>query len=141
MNELQFAAEVERLHSFFEDWFDGRGDHTIEEFSNALDDTFFIVSPEGVKMSKRAIVGVVEQLHETGPVSIRVENISLESTTGELIIGTYEEHQERNGERKVRLSSVGMRVDPQAPGGIRWMFVHETWLPDATSSGLLGEGS
>lgn len=80
MDEVQrMVAEIERLHRFFEDWYAGVGDRSIEEFSGALDDAFHIVSPEGDVLNKASIVEVVSNPGDTGAVEIQIKNVKWRS--------------------------------------------------------------
>lgn len=122
------AAEIVRFHDFFEDWYNGAEGRTIGEFSDALDSAFFIVSPDGVISNRDAVVSMVSSGRGSGPIEIRIENVqSRLAGTHELHVATYEEHQVRGGESSVMISTVGLVVDASCPGGLRWLFVHETW--------------
>ncbi|GMQ93688.1 MAG: hypothetical protein BMS9Abin12_1168 [Acidimicrobiia bacterium] len=121
-------TEIERLHRFFEDWFTGGDGHSITEFSDCLDTQFFIVSPSAETLDKETIVAGVVAHFGQGRVEITIENVSVAREDRGLIVATYEEHQHRQGQRTVRVSTVGMAADADTPGGYRWLFVHETWL-------------
>ncbi|MDK1017962.1 MAG: hypothetical protein QGD89_00955 [Actinomycetota bacterium] len=127
MNQDVFAGEVERLHGFFEDWFNGTGERSIEDFADSLDGGFFIVVPSGTKLDRTATVEAVRDQENSGPIEISIREAIVAQSDGGLIIGTYEEHQRRSGNLTVRLSTVGMVRDASVPGGFRWLFVHETW--------------
>jgi len=121
--------EVVRLHDFFQDWFDGHGERSLDEFANTLDDAFFIVSPRGTVADKTQIVASVESHADSGPMKIRIKNVELRRAgEGDLLVATYEEHQERPNGTVARISTVGLRADASCPGGYRWLFVHETTL-------------
>jgi len=128
MSENQsLTDEIVRLHDFFQDWFNGHGDRSVDEFTDALDDAFFIVSPTGTVSDKTQIVGMVASHTGTGPMEICIENVELKrSGEGGLLIATYEEHQKRTGGTSALISTAGFRTDESTPGGYRWLFVHET---------------
>jgi len=132
---LAVTNEIVRLHDFFQDWFNGARNHLIDEFADALDDAFFIVSPRGTVSDKDSIVAAVRGHANTGPIEIRVEHVEVRAS-GELglVIATYEEHQERQVESAVLVSTVGLIADPSCPGGYRWYFVHETFYEATPSS-------
>ncbi len=130
------GKEIVRLHDFFQDWFNDDGDRSIEEFADALDARFFIVSPLGAVSNHKEIVAIVANSRGRGPVGIRIENIELRRSDGSgLHVATYEEHQQRPDESAVMISTVGLAVDTACPGGYRWLFVHETWLREPESNG------
>lgn len=58
-------AEVVELHQFFEDWFVGNlsGDASFERLSRVIADGFEIISPEGRKSSREAILDGVRNAH------------------------------------------------------------------------------
>jgi len=121
--------EIVRLHDFFQDWFNGHGDRSLDEFADALDDEFFIVSPSGAVADKTQIVASVESHADSGPMKIRIQNVELRRTgERDLFVATYEEHQERQSGPVALISTVGLRTDASCPGGFRWLFVHETSL-------------
>lgn len=136
MSESESVAnEVVRLHDFFQDWFSGTEDRSIEEFSDALDDAFYIVAPRGSVSDKETIVGMVASRRGMGRVQIRVENVDVRFRgNGDMLIATYEEHQERQTESAILVSTVGLTEDGSCPGGYRWLFVHETFYGATPSS-------
>ena len=132
----KIGKEIVRLHDFFQDWFNDEGNRSIDEFADALDAAFFIVSPLGTVSDRKAIVAMVANSRGRGPVGIRIENIELRRSDGSgLHVATYEEHQQRPDESAAMISTVGLAVDVARPGGYRWIFVHETWLREPESSG------
>jgi hypothetical protein len=128
MAALPFADEVVRLHRLFEAWFSGSDDVVLGDFTDSLADHFSIVSPAGLVLDRNGIVGAVVGSRGSGPVDISIENAKIR-IDGRLTVGSYEEHQLRDGVRTARLATVVMEVEQTAPGGWLWHIVHETWLP------------
>ena len=122
------AAEVERLHQVFEDWFCGRGGRRIEEFSASLAPEFVIVAPSGEVFDRQGIIALVDDARAARTVEIEIVAPSLQHV-GAVVVGTYEEHQRSAEGGTRRISTVVMRSDEDAPGGWSWLAVHETWLP------------
>ena len=122
-----FADEVADLHRFFEDWFRGRGERAIDEFSDRLDAGFTIVGPTGLKHDKAQIVRAVEERAGSYDVAIATTQVILDHAVP-LLIGTYLEHQEFKGETTHRIATVTMAADESTPTGYRWLNVHETWI-------------
>jgi hypothetical protein len=122
----EIRAEIERLHRFFEDWFNGVEGPTIDEFADSLDDGFYIVSPQGVILDKRGIVTAVGSNRGNEPLAISIENVKprMRQSSG-LRIVTYEEHQTRSSGNTVIISTVGLVPDSNRPGGFSWLFLHE----------------
>lgn len=134
--EPHSVAEVRRLHSFFEDWFTGRGDRDIREFSDAMAPGFTIVMPSGRTSPREAIVGAVESAAGRGSMSIEIAEPEVRYDDGIIAIVAYEEHQAWDGGRSSRQSTAVMRRDDRSPGGWEWLLVHETWIepPDQAST-------
>lgn len=129
MTELSAVrTEIVRLHDFFEAWFNGVEGLSLAAFSNALDPQFYMVAPSGAKLSKAAVVnGVATQFGEDS-AQISIRNVEIEYSDRSAVTATYEEHQVRGGAGSARITTVTMVTDRNAPGGYRWLFVHETWL-------------
>lgn len=125
-----FGDEIADLHRFFEDWFSGSGDRTIDEFSCRLDSAFSIVGPGGRKHGKEDIVRAVEARSGGYDVAITTSDVSL-SLTDPVLVGTYRERHDFKGETTIRLSTVVMVADESVPTGYRWLSVHETWIEDS----------
>lgn len=151
------AAEVVALHAFFEDWFAGRlpdSDAAFARFADGLDPDFEIVTPRGEALARRALLEALRAAH--GRVARRIEVEVLEvRRLGALALVCYHEWQAEGsppspsasreagapgapGESRApgasaawkgRRSAALLRDDPAAPGGWRWLYVHETWLP------------
>ena len=119
------AAEIEAVHDFFDAWFRGElDDAAFDRFADALDDDFHIVGPNGRRMDRSRTLDLVRAGKASGHRAITVRNIALLWHHGDVIAMGYEDWQGERG----RLSSAVFRDDRQAPGGLRWMLVHETWL-------------
>ncbi len=120
--------EVRRLHRFFAGWFAGGGGLAIEAFSDSLDEQFSIVGPNGSVLGKAEIVHVVEERFGVDEMYIGIENVDVLSSGG-VAVCRYEEVQ-RTDDSETRRLSTAVMVDAQdAPGGFRWLAVHETWIP------------
>lgn len=128
--------EVRELHRFFEGWFRGElanSNGAYGRFAGALDESFVIVTPAGVSVERAALVeglrGAYGSQASAASYAIRVENAVAMDLGGGAWLVRYEEWQDEGEETKGRQSSAVMREDPKAPGGFKWIHVHETWLP------------
>jgi hypothetical protein len=126
--------EIVRLHDFFQAWFNGVEGPSLSDFSDALDSRFFMVAPSGTKIHKADVVNGVEIQFGKESAEINIRNVEIEHVDGWAVTATYEEHQIRDGDVSARLSTVSMVKDTDAPGGYRWLFVHETWIQAGTPS-------
>jgi hypothetical protein len=131
--------EIERLHSFFVDWYDGILDEDeFARFADALDDDFEMVVPTGTVLDRRGVLGMVRDgygntAHEGFDIEIR--NVELVRDLDEAALVRYEEWQltgEEGDERDEdgRVSAVLLRETDDAPGGLSWDYLHETALEE-----------
>ncbi len=127
------VAEIHELHQFFQDWFSGSlaaDDSSFDRFANALAEDFSIVSPEGTRRDRAELLPGLRSAHGTDPgTRIWIENAQLRWQRGAVALATYEEWQERGGQTTARRSSAVFEPAAEAPGGVRWIHVHEVWLP------------
>jgi len=119
--------EVVRLHEFFEAWYAGEPGRSIDEFTDALDDLFSIVTPNGSVMSRDEIAEAVAGGFQKRPVEITVENFHV-TEVGTAVVCRYDEVQTSNGSQTRRVSTAVLERDSETPGGLRWITVHETWV-------------
>lgn len=125
-----FEAEVRELHAFFERWFVGTAERDEFERLDVLDDSFRMIGPDGQTRSVEEIRSSIEDARGRRPMRIEIRNVWVHPSAP---IGMYEEWQTMDGEVTGRSSSAVMSIDPSAPNGLRWIHLHETWLPDARS--------
>lgn len=118
--------EAIRLHRFFSAWYDGQEDLAIEDFSDAMDPLFTIVEPAGRILTRDAIVAAVKDGFGKGGVRIVVDNFDV-AERDSYVVCRYNEVQTSADETTTRISTAVMEPDDGAPGGYRWLTVHETW--------------
>lgn len=125
------AREVHALHDAFEDWFAGRTPPDgFTRIERALADDFRMVPPSGALLDRDALLAALRAAHGThaaGSLRLRVSDVVVEALGPDLRRARYVEHHE--GARPCRRRSTALlRRDADAPGGVRWLDVHETWL-------------
>ena len=129
----QCAAEICRLHDFFQAWFRGdmaEHEENFQQFAAVMSPDFFIIAPDGGLMTLLPLTERLRQAYGKQPgVRIWTQQHRLHYQRADVALCTYEEWQERNGETTVRLSSVLFQQATLAPHGLVWLHVHETWLP------------
>ena len=136
-----FGLEVIALHRFFEDWFGGYCDDDDRVFAERLLDRmhedFTIILPGGIMLDGAGFWPEFRKLYGSNPdFHISIRNIRQKpSVLDSVYIVTYEEWQRNAKQSKPedngRLFSAVFIADEQAPYGIKWLHVHETWLPDS----------
>ncbi len=127
--------DVIELHQFFEDWFSGKlepSEKNFERFTATVAESFEIISPDGTRMVRDEILERVKNAH--GANKDRGFRVWIKNYRGRPIqegihLATYEEWQEQDGKERGRLSTALFRTNPDAPNGVVWLHVHETWLP------------
>ncbi len=127
------AAEIEGLHQFFEDWGAGRmtrSQTNFARFSGVTAPDFHLVSPSGTMVDYAQVEAWIWEMHNTRPDwRLWVEAVQVTAQRAGLWIVTYEEWQESPAGRTVRFSSALLEAASATPNGLRWLHVHETWLP------------
>jgi hypothetical protein len=137
--EEQCRAEIVELHQFFEDWFRAKLPRTEDDFkrvSEVLDERFEIISPRGDLMTKEKLLAVLwefyggyrEQQYRIWTEGHRSRGLA----EGQLLV-TYREWEEWEGRKQGRLTSAVLGKDERAPHGVKWLHVHEVWIPSSTA--------
>jgi len=128
-----YELEIEELHRFFVAWFLGELPRTAENFARFTHATapgFTLISPGGAMIDYAVAVEWIENAHGSrSNFNIWTENFRLHQHLDEIAIVTYEEWQETADGVTSRLSTAVFADDVTAPNGVRWLHVHETWLP------------
>ena len=128
------SAEIERLHQFFIDWFNGVVPKTEEAYASfraATAKDFVIVTPHGTTIPIDALANSLFEAHNQRPgLDIKVKNMQVLHQMGDYCLATYEEWQLEKGEAdgKGRVSTVLLSKNESAPAGLLWHHVHETWF-------------
>lgn len=130
--DADVEAEIVSLHRFFEAWF--RGERAPDEagfapLPQALTEGFVFISPGGVESSRDALLDGLRGAHASWPSTdgIEIRNVRVRWRRADTLVATYEEWQTRGDETKGRLSTVVFDTTTTPP--LRWLQVHETWLP------------
>jgi len=134
--EKQCYNEIAELHSFFQDWFNGKLDKNEEifnRFPGVLDDKFELIAPSGLRFTRNEIVQLVWDAHASrekpeNNLKIWIENFNFEQINSEIFLVTYEEWQKIDGEDKGRLSTAIFKNCENEINNINWCHVHEVWL-------------
>lgn len=126
-------TEINELHQFFQDWFNGIIPATDENFvrlSMVLDQNFVIISPGG-KLTKRdsLLDGLRNAYNTRSRCKIWIENVQFQRLAGDVVVTTYEEWQQDSaGPPAGRISTALFKKNVHTPNGVSWLHVHETWL-------------
>ena len=132
---MNWQTEIDELHAFFEGYFLGTiAVDDMGRFADVLDDGFTIVGPHGETSSRDETLAMVRQGHaHTSDMTIRCVDHRLLHADGDTVVATYvEEHHWADGRANRRLATVVFTADASMPNGLRWVRVHETWVPEAS---------
>jgi hypothetical protein len=125
--------EIEELHQFFQDWFNGdlpETDVNFARFSDVMANDFEMVSPNGRSVTITTLQPALRQRYNSWQNGrIWIENVRVHWQKGVLLLVVYEEWQAVDGEENGRLSSVLFQQQNNLPNKLLWLYVHETWLP------------
>jgi len=125
-------AEIARLHEQFVAWFTATVDPSdFAGIERALAPDFEMVTPDGRRVAREAVLESIREAHgrdAPGEFDIEIRNVELRHATDEHATVRYEEWQETAEGTTGRVSTVLFEPDPDAPGGLVWLDVHETWL-------------
>lgn len=144
--------EIDDLHDFFGRWYRGESPQTgdaLSRLERALAPEFVMVTPDGTRHDRAAVVAGVRAGYgdnagvgseravgedssatETRAFEIAIVSPSVVDRTEDRCLVTYEEHH-RGPVETARSSAAWFVPDPDAPTGVQWLFLQETWLPDA----------
>ncbi|WP_298976406.1 hypothetical protein [uncultured Roseobacter sp.] len=131
------VQEAHRLHVVLQDWLRGTLPRTAEgfaPFADALADPCRVVSPLGTITERAELLTEFEAIHgvlaaQGNAFVIRVENALVLRQWGDHALVSYEEWHDLGDESSARLSTALYTADENAPLGVAWSHIHETWLP------------
>ena len=122
--------EILDLHDFFEAYFLGTAPvDELDRLEAALADDFTIVGPHGVESSRVETVDSIRAGHgHSSHLRITVTEARLISDDDDTVTARYVENHELADRTNHRLSTVVFVRSADAPNGLRWRTVHETWI-------------
>jgi hypothetical protein len=124
--------EIRELHDFFQAWLEGSlpaTDEVFARFARATAAGFTLIGPDGSMAGREETVAWIRAAHGTRPgVRLWTDEHVVRATGSDWALATYREWQTRAGVTTVRLSTALLVADGEAPTGLSWMHVHETWL-------------
>ena len=126
--EERCRNEIADLHAFFERWLAGETED-LSRCESVLADGFGMIGPGGRHIDRAMLLANLREAHGARAVGIRIENYTAREIGGGLCLATYEEWQDDEREVRGRLSTALFRARDDAPHGVEWLHVHETWLP------------
>ncbi len=135
--KIKITQEIEELHQFFQDWFNGQlanAPTNFARFEQVLTADFTIITPGGQMIARPQLVAGLHAAHgrdRENPIRIWIEDVQLHHHGPDHILATYQEWQGYTPPGRGRLSTVVIHPQADAPNGLLWQHVHETWLPES----------
>ena len=128
--------EIVELHQFFESYFLGTiGADEVGRLERALAPDFTIIGPGGAESTRAQTLAAVLGGHaHTSSLAISIVDARLLLDQANVVVARYVEHHELDAGTNRRLSTVAFSRSPEAPNGLLWHTVHETWLAESTDA-------
>ena len=133
------TAEIETLHARFEEWFAGRVARDDAWFDREIAHRFahemLLVYPGGARVSRDDLATAVKNAYGCSPeFRIQIRNVTVRPLHSErYALAIYEEWQRNAANSKPpdngRTSSVVFEILERTPLELRWLHIHETWVP------------
>lgn len=124
--------EIVALHEFFVEWYAGSiPREQFKRLEQALAPDFEMIPPDGERRSRTEVLEGIRTSYSRNSLDefdIDIRHVEMIHQHGRCATVRYEEWQDNRAEQTGRISTVLFQEDPQAPGGVRWLDLHETWL-------------
>lgn len=124
-------SEVIKRHEFFVEWFTGRASEADLTFSlRAFAPDMVMIEPDANTTGTKEIAAMITGARGKRPADfeIRVELIAARQLGESIALVVYDEHQVIDGQKSARRSSAVLSADPDAPEGVVWRQLQETWI-------------
>ncbi|MCH4897459.1 MULTISPECIES: hypothetical protein [unclassified Pseudomonas] len=122
-------AEVYRWYNLFFPWSRGvasQSEEAIKPLYDALANDFRVVLTDGQIMDRENYWERLWGLHgkRAGSPESHIINLSITPLPGDCFLTVFD--LVKNGITKKKVDSALMRLDPDSPSGISWIYVHES---------------
>ena len=124
-------AEVIKRHDFFVEWFTGRATEADLSVSlRAFAPDMVMIEPDSNTIGTAEIAAMITGARGKRPADfeIRVDLIAARQLSEDVALVVYDEHQVIDGQKSARRSSAVFSADPDAPEGVVWRQLQETWI-------------
>ena len=124
-------AEVVNRHKFFVEWFTGRADEAeMLTAVRAFAPDMLMIEPDADTIGQAEVVAMIRSARGKRPADfeIRVDLVAARQIGDDVALVIYDEHQVIDGEKSARRSSALFTADAQAPEGVVWRQLQETWI-------------
>jgi len=132
--ESAIRQEIESLHEFFVGWFSGALPNSVfdAQFTRRFDPEFVLISPSGELLSLSQLSSGLRAAHGSNPdFRIAIREVQVRRTANSQVLATYQEWQRHALASAPPDNGRVATVLFNAADELRWLHVHETWLPAA----------
>ena len=134
--EAQCQKEIERLHSFFVEWFLGAVPKARREFAQRAAGKFslgfHVISPAGGLMAYDDLCSGLYDAwgsrRNCGGFDIKTQNCVALWVKGRACLMRYEEWQHNGDEETLRVCTALFRMHSSRHAGVEWVHLHETFV-------------
>ena len=124
-------TEVVKRHDFFVEWFTGRATEAeLATSIRAFAPDMMMIEPDSNTIGTDQIVAMITSARGKRPADfkISVEFVTSRQISDQIALVVYDEHQVIDGQKSARRSSAVFSADPDAPEGVVWRQLQETWI-------------
>ena len=123
------AREVVEFHAALIDLFTGRS-RDFSRCAAAFSPKFEMVTPQGRLVSRAQVLAGLDKATARADFRIAIHRIEPIHEDAESVLLRYIEEQYRDGETTRRLSTALFETASDAPCGVAWRYLQETWIED-----------
>lgn len=130
----QCKAEIEALHRFFVSWLKGacpKDAASYDRVRSVLAPDFLIIGPNGTTTACQPLLDELYAAHgrrrDDPGFRIWIEATTERWSGGGNALLVYEEWQSAEGRQTARISTALFEAAPDAPCGVHWRHLQETW--------------
>lgn len=133
MADLRSLAESEivRRHAFFVDWYTGRAsDADMDACARSFAPDMRIIWPDASEHDREPLIERLRAGRGRSPDDFAIEVIMHHALDlgPDLVLITFDEHQVSGGESNARRATALFSRDDDAPEGVVWRYLHQTWI-------------
>ncbi len=123
-----WQSEISELHEVFESYFLGNSTD-LSRVEAALAEDFTFVAPDANTTDRAGTIAAITAGHaHTESLTIRTLDHKLVMETEGVLVAEYIEEHVLTDRSNTRRSTVVFSTESDAPNGLRWRRVHETWI-------------
>jgi hypothetical protein len=125
------VREIHSLHSAFENLFTGRS-RDLTRCVQSLATDFSMIAPDGARLDRTAALAALKAASAGADFRILIKDVRPIWEAGDSVLLQYVEEQYRDRRTTWRVSTALLTAEAQAPCGVVWRYLHETWMRRAS---------